>query len=100
MWASLLVLSGSADALTNYTGFAIVLFSGVAVLSLFVLRRREPGAPRPFKALGYPVAPAIFVIACFFIVVNGIYSRPGPTGAGLLVMAAGIPLYIWLTRRA
>ena len=99
VWASLLVLSGSADALTNYTGFAIVLFSGIAVLSLFVLRRREPGAPRPFKALGYPVAPAIFVAACFFIVINGIYSRPGPTGAGLLVMAAGIPLYVWLTRR-
>jgi APA family basic amino acid/polyamine antiporter len=99
VWASLLVLSGSADALTNYTGFSIVLFSGIAVLSLFVLRRREPGAPRPFKALGYPVAPAIFVAACFFIVINGIYSRPGPTGAGLLVMAAGIPLYVWLTRR-
>ena len=99
IWASLLVLSGSADALTNYTGFAIVLFAGVAVTALFVLRRREPGAPRPFKAIGYPVAPAIFVLACALIVVNGIYSRPGPTGAGLLVMAAGIPLYIWLTRR-
>jgi APA family basic amino acid/polyamine antiporter len=49
--------------------------------------------------MGYPVAPAIFVVACFLIVVNGIYSRPGPTGAGLLVMAAGIPLYMWLTRR-
>ena len=100
IWASLLVLSGSADALTNYTGFAIVLFAGIAVTSLFVLRAREPNAPRPFKAFGYPVAPAVFVIACFLIVVNGIYSRPGPTGAGLLVMAAGIPLYVWLTRRA
>jgi basic amino acid/polyamine antiporter, APA family len=99
-WAGLLVLSGSADALTNYTGFAIVLFAGVAVMSLFVLRRREPGAPRPFRAIGYPLAPAIFVVACFLIVVNGIYSRPGPTGAGLIVMAAGIPLYLWLTRRA
>jgi APA family basic amino acid/polyamine antiporter len=99
-WASLLVLSGSADALTNYTGFAIVLFAGIAVTSLFVLRRREPGAPRPFRAIGYPVAPAIFVVASFLIVVNGIYSRPGPTGAGLIVMAAGIPLYLWLTRRA
>jgi APA family basic amino acid/polyamine antiporter len=99
IWASLLVLSGSADALTNYTGFAIVLFAGIAVAALFVLRAREPNAPRPFKAIGYPVAPAIFVIACFLIVVNGVYSRPGPTGAGLLVMAAGIPLYIWLTRR-
>ena len=99
LWAGVLVLSGGADALTNYTGFAIVLFAGVAVLSLFVLRTREPNAPRPFKAFGYPVAPAIFVIACFLIVVNGVYSRPGPTGAGLLVMAAGIPLYMWLTRR-
>jgi APA family basic amino acid/polyamine antiporter len=99
VWASLLVLSGSADALTNYTGFAIVLFAGIAVTALFVLRQRDPAAPRPFKAIGYPVAPAIFVIACALIVVNGVYSRPGPTGAGLLVMAAGIPLYLWLTRR-
>jgi APA family basic amino acid/polyamine antiporter len=94
------VLSGSADALTNYTGFAIVLFAGVAVLSLFVLRQREPGAPRPFRAIGYPVAPAIFVIACLLIVVNAVYSRPQPTLAGLAVMAAGIPLYVWLTRRS
>jgi APA family basic amino acid/polyamine antiporter len=99
IWAALLVLSGSADALTNYTGFAIVLFAGFAVMSLFVLRKREPGAPRPFKAMGYPVAPAVFVIACLLIVVNAIYSRPGPTGAGLIVMGAGIPLYMWLTRR-
>jgi len=99
IWASLLVLSGSADALTNYTGFAIVLFSGIAVTALFVLRRRHPAAPRPFTAIGYPVAPAIFVVACFLIVINAIYSRPGPTGAGLVVMAAGIPLYMWLTRR-
>jgi APA family basic amino acid/polyamine antiporter len=99
IWASLLVLSGSADALTNYTGFAIVLFAGIAVISLFVLRRRDPGAPRPFSAMGYPVAPAIFVIACLLIVINAIYSRPGPTAAGLVVMGAGIPLYMWLTRR-
>lgn len=98
-WAGLLVLSGSADALTNYTGFAIVLFAGIAVTALFVLRMREPAAPRPFRAIGYPVAPAIFIIACALIVANGIYSRPGPTGAGLLVIAAGIPLYVWLTRR-
>jgi APA family basic amino acid/polyamine antiporter len=99
VWAGLLVLSGSADALTNYTGFAIVLFAGIAVTALFVLRMREPSAPRPFKAIGYPVAPAMFIIACALIVANGIYSRPGPTGAGLLVIVAGIPLYIWLTRR-
>ena len=51
------MLSGGADALTTYTGFAVVLFAGIAVAALFVLRRREPDAPRPFSAIGYPIAP-------------------------------------------
>ena len=58
VWSSVLVLSGGANALTTYTGFAVVLFAGFAVLSLFVLRQREPDAPRPFRAWGYPLAPA------------------------------------------
>jgi APA family basic amino acid/polyamine antiporter len=93
-WSSLLVLSASADALVNYTGFAIVLFSGIAVLALFVLRMRQPDAERPFRAWGYPVAPAVFVLACAAILVNGFVSAPGPTGAGILVIAAGAPLFL------
>jgi len=99
IWSSLLVLSGGADALTRYTGFAVVLFSGVAVAALFVLRFREPSAPRPFRAVGYPVAPAIFVLASLAIVVNALFRDPGPTGAGVAVIAAGVPLYVWFTRR-
>ena len=99
IWAGLLVLSGSADALTKYTGVAVVLFSGVAVAALFVLRFREPSVPRPFSAIGYPVAPAIFALASLAIVVNAAYTAPGPVGAGLAVMAAGIPLYVWLIWR-
>ena len=64
-----------------------------------MLRAREPNAPRPYKTLGYPVAPAIFVAASLAIVVNAIVQRPQQTGLGLLVMATGIPLYVWLTRR-
>jgi APA family basic amino acid/polyamine antiporter len=97
-WASLLVLSGGAEALTRYTGFAIVLFSGVAVASVFVLRMREPNAPRPFKALGYPVAPAIFAIASFLIVVNAVMTAPGPSLAGVFVIALGIPIYLWMRK--
>ena len=67
--------------------------------AVFVLRSRGPNAPRPYRTLGYPIAPAIFVAASFAIVVNAIYQRPEQTGLGLLVMAAGIPLYLWLTRR-
>jgi APA family basic amino acid/polyamine antiporter len=93
IWSSLLVLTATADALVNYTGFAIVLFSGVAVIALFVLRQREPGAVRPFRAWGYPVAPAIYAIASVFILVNGLYRAPAPTGAGALIIVAGLPVY-------
>ena len=55
MWATVLALTGSVDALGNYVAFAITLFAGIAVAAVFVLRAREPNAPRPFKALGYPV---------------------------------------------
>ena len=107
-WAALLVLTGSADALTNFTGFAVVLFAGVAVAALFVLRRREPDAPRPFKAWGYPVAPAIFTLTSLAIVANALRNdlfvpiatggQWGPSAAGLLIIAAGIPLYWWMNR--
>jgi len=99
LWSGLLVLSGGASALIRYTGFAIVLFAGVAVAALFVLRWREPSAPRPFKALGYPFAPAVFAVASFLIVANAIYSDPRPSGAGVLIILAGIPLYLILARR-
>jgi basic amino acid/polyamine antiporter, APA family len=98
-WTSVLILTGSLDALTNYVGFAITLFAGIAVAAVFVLRAREPHAPRPYRTLGYPIAPAIFVLASLAIVVNAMVRSPGPTGLGLLVIASGIPLYAWLTRR-
>jgi APA family basic amino acid/polyamine antiporter len=99
-WSSLLVLSAKADALVNYTGFAIVLFSGVAVVALFVLRRKRPGAERPFRAWGYPFAPAVYAIVSALILLNGLYRAPGPTGTGALIIAAGIPVYYWFRHRA
>jgi basic amino acid/polyamine antiporter, APA family len=98
VWSAVLVLSGSADALGRYTGFAVVLFAGVAVVALFVLRAREPNTPRPFKALGYPIVPGIFAVASVLIVLNAIVRDPRTSGAGLLIMAAGIPLYLWFAR--
>jgi APA family basic amino acid/polyamine antiporter len=99
IWSALLVLSAKADALVNYTGFAIVLFSGVAVVALFVLRAREPHAERPFRAWGYPVAPAIYAIVSAAILINGLYRDPGPTGAGALIILAGIPFYLLFRRQ-
>lgn len=100
IWATLLILTGSLDALGNYVGFAITLFAGIAVAAVFVLRAREPNAVRPFKAWGYPVTPGIFVIASLLIVLNAIWSNPRTTGAGLLIILAGIPLYFVFKRTA
>ena len=110
VWSSLLVLTGSGSTLTNYTGFAVILFAGVAVAALFVLRYREPDAPRPFRALGYPVAPAIFTLASVLIVLNALWSdlvMPlrlgtawGPAAVGLIIIGLGIPMYLVFARRA
>jgi basic amino acid/polyamine antiporter, APA family len=95
-WSGVLVLSGSLSQLLSYTGFAVVLFSGVAVASLFVLRRRHGRSERPYSTWGYPVAPAIFVLASAVLVLNEIVSRPGTALAGLGVIAAGVPVFWWL----
>ena len=100
VWATILILTGSLDALGNYVAFAITLFGGIAVGAVFVLRARDPQAPRPFKAIGYPLTPAIFVLFSAVMVFNAIYREPRVTGLGLLVIAAGIPLYLWFTSRA
>ena len=98
LWAGLLVLSGTFQQLVDYTAFAVVLFAGVAVASLFVLRRRDPDAPRPFRAWGYPVAPLVFVIASAAMVVNAIWRNPVPSAGGLAVIAAGVPIYFLMRR--
>jgi APA family basic amino acid/polyamine antiporter len=99
-FAILLILTGSLDSLGNYVGFSITLFLGVAVAAVFVLRAREPQAPRPFKAIGYPFTPGIFVLVCLAIVLNAYYSAPRVTLLGTLIILAGIPLYLFFTRRS
>ncbi|MBI4887735.1 MAG: amino acid permease [Acidobacteria bacterium] len=100
VWSSLLVLSARAEALLNYTGFAIVLFSGVAVAALFVLRAREPDAERPFRAWGYPIAPGIYAVASALILANALWTAPDRTIWGAVIIAAGLPLYLLLRRRS
>ncbi len=105
VWTTLLILTGSGLALTTYTGFSILLFNGVAVAALFVLRRREPNAPRPYSTWGYPYLPALFMLVCAIIVANALYTdlvapltsgqAMGPSAAGLLIIGLGLPLYYW-----
>ncbi len=102
-WAGLLVLTNTSDQLATYTGFAVLLFSGFAVSAVFVLRWRYPNEPRPFRALGYPLAPAIFIAASLAITYKAVAGRQTESLWGLLIMLAGIPLYLimrWRERRA
>jgi len=99
IWSGVLVLSGTLSQLVSYTGFALVLFSGIAVSAVFVLRRRHPAADRPFRAWGYPWAPALFVAASALIVANTIWQDPKHSAFGLAIIALGAPIYWWMRRK-
>jgi APA family basic amino acid/polyamine antiporter len=98
-WSGVLVLSGSLGQLVRYTGFAVVLFAGIAVLGLFVLRRRLPREERPFRAWGYPLAPGLFVAAALLMVLNVLWREPGTSLPGLGIILAGVPLYFLVLHR-
>jgi APA family basic amino acid/polyamine antiporter len=98
IWSALLVLSGTFDQLLTYTGFAVVLFSGLAVLSLFFVHSRPQESPT-VRTWGYPWGPAIFCGASLAIVVNAVITAPGPAVAGLGVMVGGLPVYWWSRTR-
>ena len=99
-WSAVLVLSGTLSQLVSYTGFAIVLFSAWAVASIFVLRGRAPSLERPFRAWGYPWAPALFVAGSALMLINEVWRNPWPSLSGLVIIATGIPIYWWMTRRS
>jgi len=98
-WSAVLVLTGGFEALLTYTGFAVVLFAGLGVAALFVLRRTRPHDPRPFRAWGYPWAPALFIVAAAAMVVQSALREPGPSLAGVALIAAGVPVFLWLRAR-
>lgn len=87
-WSSVLVLTGTFEQIVTYTGFAIMLFSGAAVTALFVLRRRH-GTPRTYRVPWYPVVPAAFVLTAAAIAVASFRYAPGPSIAGVALIAVG-----------
>jgi basic amino acid/polyamine antiporter, APA family len=99
MWASVLVLSGTFDQLTDMIIFAVFIFYGATSLAVFILRRRMPDAPRPYKVWGYPVVPAIFIVFCIVLVFNTFFSRPREAALGLILIFSGFPVYWYLNRK-
>lgn len=99
-WAAVLTLWGSFEQLLTYVVFASWLFAALAAASVFVLRRRRPDLPRPFRVPGYPLTPAVFILAAVAIVANTVMARPVQAFAGLGIVLLGTPAYLFWRRRA
>lgn len=99
IWASVLVLSGTFDQLTDMLIFAVYIFYGATATGVFILRRRMPDTHRPYKVPGYPVITAIFVLFCIGLFINTIMTQPREALIGLSLIVAGIPVYFIFRRR-
>ncbi|MBS1951836.1 MAG: putative amino acid permease, GabP family [Cytophagales bacterium] len=100
VWSGVLVMSGSFDQLTDMLIFASFIFYGSTALGVFVLRIKMPDAPRPYKAWGYPVLPALFILFCIVLLVVSFISKPREALMGLTLMASGVPFYFyWKDRK-
>lgn len=100
LWASLLCVSGRYSDLLDYVVFAVLLFYILTVAGIFILRRRKPEIPRPVKAVGYPLLPALYIIAAAFICIVLLIEKPNYTYPGLFIVLAGVPVYYLWRRRS
>ncbi len=100
IWASVLVLSGTFDQLTDMLIFAVYIFYGATATGVFILRRRMPDTYRPYKVPGYPVITAIFVLFCIGLFINTIMTQPREALIGLSLILAGIPVYFIFRRKS
>lgn len=99
VWACVLVLSGTFDQLTDMIIFAVFIYYGATTLGVFILRRRMPDAPRPYKVWGYPVVPAIVILFCAGLFVNTFITRPREAAIGTVLMLTGVPMYFWFSKK-
>ena len=100
IWSIVLVLSGTFEQLFTYVVFIEVVLFAATGAAIFRLRRTRPDAPRPYRAWGYPVVPALFVIASLAIAVNTLVEKPRESLAGLLLLVIGVPAYAGWRRKA
>lgn len=101
VWASLLTLSGTYSELLDYVIFAVMLFYILTILGLFRLRYTRPDWPRPYRAWGYPVIPALYIALAAFLEWALLIHKTGRSVAGLCIVAVGIPVYyFWRSRSA
>jgi len=98
-WTCILCVSGSYNQLLDYIVFAVLVFYILTISALFVLRRSHPDAERPYRAIGYPVLPAMYIVMALFIDVVLLRYKPQYTWPGLIIVLVGIPVYyLWAGR--
>ncbi|MEQ9592165.1 MAG: amino acid permease [Cyclobacteriaceae bacterium] len=98
IWSSILVLSGTFDQLTDTLVFAAFIFYGSTAFGVFVMRYKEPDLHRPYKAFGYPIIPALYVMFCVALIINTVASRPREALIGLSLILLGIPFYRYFSK--
>jgi APA family basic amino acid/polyamine antiporter len=95
-WSILLCLSGTYNNLLDYVIFAVLLFFTLTILAIFILRKKRPDIPRPYKAFGYPFIPAIYILTTVTIMVILLKYKPNYTFPGLAIVLLGIPVFfLW-----
>jgi len=99
VWSSVLALSGSYDQLTDYVIFASWIFYGMTTSAVFVLRQKMPEALRPYRTLGYPVVPFVFVLVAVWLVINTLLARPVESATGLALILLGLPVFFYFRYR-
>src|SRR6201982_530768 len=100
VWACLLCVSGSYGQLLDYIIFAVLVFYILTIVGLFVLRRTRPDANRPYRAVGSPLLPIVYIVMALFIDVVLLRYKPQFTWPGLIVVLLGIPVYYAWSRSA
>lgn len=99
VWASMLTLTGTYSDLLDYVIFAVLLFYMLTIAGIFVLRRTRPAMERPYRAIGYPVLPAIYILVAGLIEVLLLIYKPNYTWPGLIIVLLGIPVYFFWRRK-
>src|SRR5208282_3305888 len=98
-WAAVLAVSGTYSDLLDYVIFAQLLFYVLTVGAVFVLRQTRPAAPRPYRAWGYPIVPAAYMVAAAALMIDLLVMKPRFTWPGLLIVLTGVPIYFMTTRK-
>jgi basic amino acid/polyamine antiporter, APA family len=99
VWTCILCISGTYGNLLDYIVFAVLIFYILTIFSLFVLRKKRPEAERPYKAFGYPVLPAVYIVLALFIDIVLLRYKTQYSVAGLIIVLLGVPVYFIWSRR-